>query len=124
MCCLNCLNDKAAAIGSLIRHFEKTNAVWAIGSSSRSTSRGKGIAGDVIAKRDLDFDVFAEALRVKFDMEITMRQSDRTFVSSQLEYDAWRDLFRSKSGRYYSEGIKPSAFTGWVRPVRSCIYGT
>jgi hypothetical protein len=55
--------------------------------------------------------------RVKFEMEITMRQSDKTFVSSQLEYDAWRDLFRSKSGRYYSEGIKPSAFTGWVRPV-------
>jgi hypothetical protein len=40
-----------------------------------------------------------------------MRQSDKTFDSSQLEYDAWIDLFRSKSGRYYSEGIKPSAFT-------------
>ena len=46
-----------------------------------------------------------------------MRQSEKTFDSSQLEYDAWRDLFRSKSGRYYSEAIKPSAFTGWVRPV-------
>src|SRR5260370_5667425 len=91
----------------------------AIGSSSRSTSRSNGIADDVIAprQRDSDFDVFAEAFRVKFEMEITMRQSDKTFVSSQLEYDAWRDLFRSKSGRYYSEGIKPSAFTGWVRPV-------
>jgi hypothetical protein len=52
-----------------------------------------------------------------FGMEIPMRQSEKTFDSSQLEYDAWRDLFRSKSGRYYSEAIKPSAFTGWVRPV-------
>jgi AraC-binding-like domain len=46
-----------------------------------------------------------------------MRQSDKTFDSAQLGYEAWRDLFRSKSGRYYSEGIKPNAFTGWVRPV-------
>jgi hypothetical protein len=63
---------------------------------------------DVITPRQTDSD---------FGMEIPMRQSDKTFVSSQLEYDAWRDLFRSKSGRYYSEGIKPSAFIGWVRPV-------
>jgi AraC family transcriptional regulator, positive regulator of tynA and feaB len=59
---------------------------------------------------------YAEALRVKFEMEITMRQSDNTFDSSQLEYEAWRDLLRSKGGRHYSEGIKPSAFTG--RPVK------
>jgi AraC family transcriptional regulator, positive regulator of tynA and feaB len=44
--------------------------------------------------------------------------SDKTFDKSKLEYDAWRDLLRSRGGRYYSEGIKPSAFTGWVRPVR------
>ena len=50
-------------------------------------------------------------------MDMPMRQNDKTFDSVQLEYDAWRDLFRSKSGRYYSEGAKPSAFTGWVRPV-------
>ena len=64
-------------------------------------------------------DVIAPSQRYSdFGTEIPMRQSDKTFDSSQLEYDAWRDLFRSKSGRYYSEGIKPSAFTGWVRPVR------
>jgi AraC family transcriptional regulator, positive regulator of tynA and feaB len=50
-------------------------------------------------------------------MEKPMRQSNKTFDSSQLEYDAWRDLLRSKGGRYYSEGIKPSAFIGWVRSV-------
>ena len=59
-------------------------------------------------------DVIAPSQRYSdFGTEIPMRQSDKTFDSSQLEYDAWRDLFRSKSGRYYSEGIKPSAFTGW-----------
>jgi AraC family transcriptional regulator, positive regulator of tynA and feaB len=46
-----------------------------------------------------------------------MRQSDVTLGPSQLEYEAWRDLLRSKCGRYYSEGIKPKAFIGWVRPV-------
>jgi AraC family transcriptional regulator, positive regulator of tynA and feaB len=67
------------------------------------------LPNDVIAPRQRYSD---------FGTEIPMRQSDKTFDSSQLEYDAWRDLFRSKSGRYYSEGTKPSAFTGWVRPVR------
>ena len=33
------------------------------------------------------------------------------------DYDAWRDLLRSMCGRYYSEGIEPNAFSGWVRPV-------
>jgi AraC family transcriptional regulator, positive regulator of tynA and feaB len=46
-----------------------------------------------------------------------MRQSDKTFEPSQLGYDAWRDLLRSKGGRYYSGGLKPRAFAGWVRPV-------
>ena len=36
---------------------------------------------------------------------------------SQSDYEAWRDLLRVRSGRYYSEGIKPDAFAGWVRPV-------
>jgi AraC family transcriptional regulator, positive regulator of tynA and feaB len=35
----------------------------------------------------------------------------------QSDYEAWRDLLRSMSGRYYSEGIKPDDFSGWVRPV-------
>ena len=46
-----------------------------------------------------------------------MRQSDETPGPSQLNYEAWRDLLRSKCGRYYSKGIEPAAFTGWVRPV-------
>jgi AraC family transcriptional regulator, positive regulator of tynA and feaB len=46
-----------------------------------------------------------------------MRQNDDILGPSQLNYEAWRDLLRSKCGRYYSEGIEPSTFTGWVRPV-------
>jgi AraC family transcriptional regulator, positive regulator of tynA and feaB len=38
-------------------------------------------------------------------------------LSSQLDYEGWRDLLRSMCGRYYSEGIKPISFSGWVRPV-------
>ena len=38
-------------------------------------------------------------------------------LSSQLDYEGWRDLLRSMSGRYYSEGIEPSSFSGWVRPI-------
>jgi AraC family transcriptional regulator, positive regulator of tynA and feaB len=37
--------------------------------------------------------------------------------ASQLDYEEWRDLFRSLSGRFYSEGIEPDSFSGWVRPV-------
>jgi AraC family transcriptional regulator, positive regulator of tynA and feaB len=46
-----------------------------------------------------------------------MRQNDDILGPSQLNYEAWRDLLRSKCGRYYSEGIEPSTFTGWVHPV-------
>jgi AraC family transcriptional regulator, positive regulator of tynA and feaB len=46
-----------------------------------------------------------------------MLQRDDILGSSQLDYEAWRDLLRSRCGRYYSEGIEPHAFTGWVRPV-------
>ena len=38
-------------------------------------------------------------------------------LSSKLDYEGWRDLLRSMSGRYYSEGIEPNTFSGWVRPV-------
>ena len=37
--------------------------------------------------------------------------------SSQSDYEEWRDLLRSMCGRYYSEGIEPNSFSGWVRPV-------
>ncbi len=46
-----------------------------------------------------------------------MRHPDGILGSPQLDYEAWRDLLRSKCGRYYSEAIEPDAFTGWVRPV-------
>jgi AraC-like DNA-binding protein len=36
---------------------------------------------------------------------------------SLSDYEAWRDLLRSRSGRYYSKGVKPHNFTGWVRPI-------
>jgi AraC family transcriptional regulator, positive regulator of tynA and feaB len=38
-------------------------------------------------------------------------------LSSQLDYEAWRDLLRSMCGRYYSEGSAPNVFSGWVRPM-------
>ena len=38
-------------------------------------------------------------------------------LSPQLDYEGWRDLLRSMCGRYYSEGVKPASFSGWVRPV-------
>jgi hypothetical protein len=49
--------------------------------------------------------------------EVMMRQDGDILGPSQLNYEAWRDLLRSKCGRYYSKGIEPAAFTGWVRPV-------
>jgi AraC family transcriptional regulator, positive regulator of tynA and feaB len=41
----------------------------------------------------------------------------RDILSSQLDYEGWRDLLRSMCGRYYSEGIEPISFSGWVRPI-------
>ena len=38
-------------------------------------------------------------------------------LSSQSDYEEWRDLLRSMCGRYYSEGIEPNSFSGWVRPM-------
>src|SRR5215831_9531886 len=46
-----------------------------------------------------------------------MREEHGILGQSQSDYEAWRDLLRVRSGRYYSEGIKPDAFTGWVRSV-------
>jgi AraC family transcriptional activator of tynA and feaB len=44
-------------------------------------------------------------------------ESPPDILSSQLDYEGWRDLLRSMCGRYYSEGIKPISFSGWVRPI-------
>ena len=41
----------------------------------------------------------------------------QNILSSQLDYEGWRDLLGSMCGRYYSEGIEPISFSGWVRPV-------
>ena len=41
----------------------------------------------------------------------------RDILSSQLDYEGWRDLLRSMSGRYYSKGIEPISFSGWVRSI-------
>jgi AraC family transcriptional regulator, positive regulator of tynA and feaB len=46
-----------------------------------------------------------------------MRSPNELRDVPQVNYEAWRDLLRSMSGRYYSEGIKPNVFRGWVRPV-------
>ena len=37
--------------------------------------------------------------------------------AESLDYEEWRDLLRAMCGRYYSEGIEPNSFSGWVRPV-------
>ena len=53
-------------------------------------------------------------------METTMLQSDGVPGTSQLDYDAWREMLRSMCGRYNPEGVEPNAFAGWVRPVNVC----
>jgi len=52
--------------------------------------------------------------------ETIMLQSDDSLMPSQLDYDAWREMLRSMCGRYNPEGVEPSAFAGWVRPVSVC----
>ena len=49
-----------------------------------------------------------------------MGQSDDVPGTRQLGYEAWRNLVREMGGRFNPEGIEPSAFTGWVRPVSVC----
>jgi AraC-like DNA-binding protein len=38
-------------------------------------------------------------------------------LSSQSDYEEWRDLLLSMGGRYYSEGTEPNSFSGWVHPI-------
>jgi AraC family transcriptional regulator, positive regulator of tynA and feaB len=38
----------------------------------------------------------------------------------RLDYEAWRELVREMCGGYNPEGIEPSAFSGWMRPVSVC----
>jgi AraC family transcriptional activator of tynA and feaB len=50
-------------------------------------------------------------------MEPAMLQSGDGLSAPRLDYEVWRDLLRSMCGRYYSEGIEPNDFSGWVRPL-------
>jgi AraC family transcriptional regulator, positive regulator of tynA and feaB len=52
--------------------------------------------------------------------EAMMRQSDNLLSTRQLHYEAWRDLLRSRCGRYNAEGIEPDAFAAWVRCLSVC----
>jgi AraC family transcriptional activator of tynA and feaB len=49
-----------------------------------------------------------------------MRQSQEVLGAPRLDYEAWRDLVRTLGGRFNPEGVEPSAFTGWVRPIGFC----
>jgi AraC-like DNA-binding protein len=53
-------------------------------------------------------------------MEPMMFQSDDASGVPRLDFGGWRDLLRTMGGRYYSQGTKPDAFAGWVRPVSAC----
>ncbi|WP_181182037.1 MULTISPECIES: helix-turn-helix domain-containing protein [unclassified Mesorhizobium] len=46
-----------------------------------------------------------------------MFQSDDLSGTLQSDFEEWRDTLRTGCGRYYSEGIAPDHFSGWVRPV-------
>jgi AraC family transcriptional regulator, positive regulator of tynA and feaB len=52
--------------------------------------------------------------------ETMMGQTDDILDTPQLDYETWRVVLRSLSGRYNPEGIEPSVFAGWVRPVSVC----
>ena len=49
-----------------------------------------------------------------------MFQSRDLPEAPQLDYEAWRTAVRSMCARYNPEGIEPSAFAGWVRPLDVC----
>jgi hypothetical protein len=46
-----------------------------------------------------------------------MHRSGDSIGEPELDYETWRVVLRSLSGRYNPEGIEPSIFAGWVRPV-------
>ena len=49
-----------------------------------------------------------------------MHRSGNSIGEPELDYETWRVVLRSLSGRYNPEGIEPSVFAGWVRPVSVC----
>jgi AraC family transcriptional regulator, positive regulator of tynA and feaB len=49
-------------------------------------------------------------------MDADRRHKGDVFETPQLNYEAWREWFRSTCGRYNPEGVEPAAFTGWARP--------
>jgi AraC family transcriptional activator of tynA and feaB len=54
-------------------------------------------------------------------MDVMTRRRDDILSAQHLNYEAWRDLFRSVCGRYNADGVEPAAFTGWVCP--SSVFG-
>ena len=51
-------------------------------------------------------------------MDVMTHRSDDVLHAPYLNYDAWRDLFRSLCGRYNTEDVEPKTFTGWACPSR------
>ena len=52
-------------------------------------------------------------------MDTIVQQISDSLGTPQLDYEAWRDFLRSFCG-CSSEGIKPNAFSGWVRSLVGC----
>jgi AraC family transcriptional regulator, positive regulator of tynA and feaB len=50
-------------------------------------------------------------------LELVMRQFRDLAGKPRLAYDAWRSLLYSNYGRYNPQGIAPTAFVGWARPL-------
>jgi AraC family transcriptional regulator, positive regulator of tynA and feaB len=48
-------------------------------------------------------------------MDAITRYKDDVLETPHLNYEAWREWFRSTCGRYNPEGVEPTAFTGWAR---------
>src|ERR1700726_535913 len=53
-------------------------------------------------------------------LEAMMHRNGDSIGEPELDYETWRVVLRSLSGRYNPEGIEPSVFAGWVRPVSVC----
>jgi AraC family transcriptional regulator, positive regulator of tynA and feaB len=48
-------------------------------------------------------------------MDAVTHNKSNVLDTPHLDYEAWRDGFQARCGRYNPEGVEPAAFTGWVR---------
>jgi AraC family transcriptional regulator, positive regulator of tynA and feaB len=48
-------------------------------------------------------------------MDAVTPDKGSVFEPPQLDYEEWRERFRSTFGRYNPGGVEPAAFTGWAR---------